>query len=133
MVILNDSVLKIDGYLKGLKRNDNEVRNISGANDCKDDLPFEYLYILTTTTGTVPFYSLWDGKCLVSTGTSFDDAKKNLDKYNKKIKHHNKHEKEYTDENGNKYVTRKLFKKVEIKVPVIDEPPYHYNFKASRR
>ena len=69
MVILNDSVLKIDGYLKGLKRNDNEVKNISSTDDCKDDLPFEYLYILTTTTGTVPFYSLWDGNCLVSTGT----------------------------------------------------------------
>lgn len=132
MVILNDSVLKIDGYLKGLKRNDSEVKNISGVNDCKDDIPFEYLYTLTTTTGTVPFYSLWDGECLVSTGTSFDDAKKNLDKYNKRIKHHDKREKEYTDENGNKYTERKLFKSV-MKVPVIDEPPYHYNFKASRR
>lgn len=133
MVILNDSVLKIDGYLKGLKRNDNEVKNISSTDDCKDDLPFEYLYILTTTTGTVPFYSLWDGKCLVSTGTSFDDAKKNLDKYNKRIKHHGKREKEYIDENGNICTVRKIFNKIEIKVPVVYEPPYHYNFKASRR
>ena len=53
-------------------------------------------------------------------------------KYNKRIKHHDKREKEYTDENRNKYTERKLFKSV-MKVPVVDESPYHYNFKASRR
>ena len=74
MVILNDSVLKIDGYLKGLKRNDNEVKNISSTDDCKDDLPFEYIYILTTTTGAVPFYSLWDGKELIRTSLPYNIA-----------------------------------------------------------
>ena len=67
MVILNKDIMARVPGCTCFVYDDNRVKHITGYEDCKKGPSSYYVYMLTTSVGTVPFYVLWDGKELIKT------------------------------------------------------------------